>query len=258
MVKVTKKKFYMDGYLKRILDFYKKCIAKKWDIVILIDGREGSGKSTLGSTVCYYLDNTFNLNNIVYTPEQFIEAVENAEVGTAILWDEFVLAGLSTEFMSTIQRTIIKKMTTIRKKRLYIIWVIPSLFMLNPYFIERSRTLLHVYSEDGLSRGRFSIFGGSTKDKLFYIGKKKYRNYNVVMPDFRCKFTDTTNMFYNNKEYELKKDEAINSIQLEKNEPTYDNRCKSCNSAFVYMTSKGLKCRKCGHLTTNSDNDMCV
>ena len=38
---------YMDGFLKRNLDEAKRVIKKDWDMVFVIDGYEGSGKSVL-------------------------------------------------------------------------------------------------------------------------------------------------------------------------------------------------------------------
>jgi hypothetical protein len=212
MVKVTSKNYYLDGYLKENLDHLSKAVSKGWDGVVLIDGVEGSAKSTLGSACAYYLDNSFSLDRVVFSQEQFMKAVDSSKPGSAIVWDEFIMGGLSTEAMSRSQNVLIKKMTTIRKKNLYIFLIVPWFFMVRAYFaVGRSRALIHTYSPDGISRGYFQFYSYKTKKSLYLNGRKRF-NYNVVKPDFNGRFTNTFGMFWDAEEYDKKKEEAILKI----------------------------------------------
>jgi hypothetical protein len=202
MVKVTDKDYYMDGYLIQNLDHLKKAVKKNWDGLIILDGIEGAAKSTLAAACCYYLDNNYSLDNVVFTQKQFMEAVDKAKPGSAIHWDEFLLSGMSTEAMTTAQNTLIKKMTVIRKKNLYIVLLASWVFMLRIYF---------AVGPDGISRGYFSFFSYKSKKALYLNGKKRF-NYNIQRPDFRGKFTDTFGKFWDEVEYDKKKEEAILSI----------------------------------------------
>ncbi len=211
-----KQGYYLDSNLKKNIDFEIKRINKNWDSVLLIDGEEGAAKTTLGSSIAYYLSektNTkFDLNDIFYTVEQFEKWLEEQPVGSVGLWDEFVLAGLSTEALTKIQNTLIKRMTLIRRKRLIIILVVPYIFMLRRYFtIGRTRCLIHVYSQDNLKRGTFMYFSKPNKKMLYFKGIK-YWSYGVWKPDFIGQFTDTYGLFFDKDEYEKKKDSAMQSL----------------------------------------------
>ena len=81
--------YYLDGYLKSNLGALKKSVVKKnYDGFILVVGREGFGKSTLSFQMAKYLDPTFNLDHVVFTAEQFLEAVKHAKKFEAIVFDE--------------------------------------------------------------------------------------------------------------------------------------------------------------------------
>ena len=228
-IEVGGKRFYMNALLQRVLDHFLKSVKRfAWDFVILIDGIEGSGKSSVGKAVAFYLTkkfnkkNTFTNDNIVFTVEQFFEALDKAKPGSVILWDEFVLGGLSTD-MTAIQNALIKKFTLIRKKRLFIILVIPYLWMLRTYFaIGRTKMLIHVYSEDFISRGTYLVYGFNKKHQLFFQGKEGITKWRyTTKPDFRGNFLKDIvqkNFFTNDKEYEQKKDEATMSVEKHKEE----------------------------------------
>jgi hypothetical protein len=228
--------------LKVLLDHSKEAVANKWDGVALIDGLEGSGKSGLGMLSCYYVDRTFNIDRIVFTPEQFEEAVEKASVGQAILWDEFVTAGMSTDFMTEIQRTLVMKMTMIRKKRLFIFWVMPYYFLVARYFaVARSRYLLHSYTPDGISRGTFKTWNYERKKKMYFRGRKEFdyceEPYGKgTFPDF---FTTYPGVI-DEEAYELKKDEATNSTFEQETNPRMKKIMDAFKKICTFVFDKGL------------------
>jgi len=231
-----RKGFYLDQRLKDNIDNYLvKPVSKKWDGVVLITGMEGSAKSTMAQALSYYVDPSFSdtkrvvrngkeydlvipkdqsVDRIVFTQEQFMKAVDNAKKGQAIIWDEFVMGGLSTEALGKQQNELIKYMTTIRKKQLYIFMIIPSIFMLRLYFILRTRFLIHCYTPDGVKRGFFKFYSYDRKRELFVKGRK-YFSMKVAQSNFAGRFTDTTGFFTNMELYENKKDETIKSIGQE-------------------------------------------
>lgn len=211
-MKVTDKDYYMDGYLVQNLNHLKKAVKKGWDGFIMVDGIEGSAKTTLTAACSYYLDNNYNLDNVVFSPEQFNNAVDHAIPGSVIHWDEFVMGGLSTEALNKMQNILVKKMTTMRKKQLYVFLVVPWFFMMRPYFsVARSRALIHCYTPDGISRGTFRFYSYVTKKRLYFNGKKFY-NYSTQNADFYGRFTDTFGLFWDKEEYDKKKEIAIRSI----------------------------------------------
>jgi len=211
-----KKGYYMHDTLKDNLEYELKRVEKNWDSVILYDGEEGAAKTTVACANAYYLSYKaglkFDINNIVFTQSEFMKLVDIAKPKTNIVWDEFVLSGLNLEALSMLQITLIKKMTIIRKKRLIIHLIIPYMFMLTKYFaIARTRCLIHVYSNDNLTRGDFLYYNKPSKRRLYITGKK-FWEYGNTKSDFNGDFTNTFGLFFNIDEYEKRKDEATQKI----------------------------------------------
>jgi hypothetical protein len=71
----TGNEYYMDGYLKQNLDIAKKVITKDWDMLFVMDGSEGSGKSVLTMQSAYYCDSSLTLDRVVFTPLKFRKAI---------------------------------------------------------------------------------------------------------------------------------------------------------------------------------------
>lgn len=201
MVKVFEDKFpighqgiktpgmYMDGLLQQNLDILKKAVSNDWDGLIAVDGAEGSGKSCIAQQAAFYCDPTLTLDRIVFTPEQFREAVLKAEKYQAVIYDEG-FAGLSSrKTMSDTNHVIVSMLTEVRQKNLFIFIVLPSFFDMDKYVaLWRSRALLHVYA-DKFKRGFFRFYSYKKKKDLYVQGKKFY-SYKVVKPDFSGRFTN--------------------------------------------------------------------
>jgi len=150
--------FTMDGYLySNLQKIVTKAIPNKWDNVGIMFGREGVGKSSLSTQVCKTLDPNFGVHNIVFTPKQFSDAIDNAKPGTAILWDEAITGANISNHANSTSIAIISKLTMIRKKQLHIILCFPYLYMLNKYFISRCLWSIHVYAKDFDDRG-YALF----------------------------------------------------------------------------------------------------
>ena len=222
--------------MEKLITHLRLAVSKKWDGVIITDGMEGSGKTSLAIYIAHKLDPTINLNRIVFTPEQFFEAVDNAQIGEAIVWDEFVTAGLSNDFFEEAQRTLIKKMVMIRKKNLYIIWVMPYFFMLGRYFaVARSRFLMHSYTPDGIERGYWKAWNYDRKRKMYFRGKKEF-DYCIdpyltgTFEDFFTTHPDIINI----EEYEKKKEEASYNIDKKGKK---DNKEEESKIVIKYRTA---------------------
>lgn len=242
---VTDKNYYLHEKLKEELDFLNKANDKKWDVWGIIDGVEGVAKTTLATSIAYYLNYIsgaklpFGIKNVVYTADQFFEAVDTQPNKTVILWDEFVLGGLSTDAMSKIQKAIISKAVTMRKKQMFVLLLIPYVFLLRRYFaIARTRFMIHVDSPDGISRGHFKYYGYRQKKELFLRGFKSW-DYDVARYDFKGNFkTDIAmehNLFFDNNEYDKKKEKAILSASEEKASPMLELAREQRNKFFLML-----------------------
>lgn len=209
MVKVTvnNKEFYIDGYLKTNLDTAKNIIKKDWDMIFIVDGAEGSGKSVLTMQLAFYCDPTLNIERIVFTPNAFRKTIIKAKKYEAVIYDE-AYTGLSARAtMSLINRTLVSMLAEIRQKNLFVFVVMPTFFDLDKYVaLWRSRALLNVYTGDNFERGYFKFFN-KTKKKDLYINGKKFYNYGNPQANFIGRFTN----FYpvNEEEYKKKKKESL-------------------------------------------------
>ena len=185
----TDKEFYMDGYLKANLDIAKKVITKDWDMIFVVDGAEGSGKSTIAQQAAFYCDPTLEFSRVVFNARDFKRAIIHAKPYQAVIYDEAYSGLNSRAAMSFINRSLVGMLTEIRQKNLFVFIVLPCFFDLDKYVaLWRSRVLINVYTAEGFKRGRFSFYNLDKKKELYLKGKKFYE-YKLVQPNFRGTFS---------------------------------------------------------------------
>lgn len=194
-------RFYMDGYHKSNLDALKKNVKKNYDAFILYVSREGFGKTTKSCQDAVYCDPTFNLDRVVFTIEQFLEAVKNAEKYQAIVFDETMGYLSNRQTMGKFNRALIKIMSEMRSKNLFVFLNIPNFFMMDWYVgLHRTTGLVYIYK-----RGHFGSYDYPTK-KLLWLKGKKYHSYSVS-PNFIGRFVKYFPLDWD--AYEKKKQQAI-------------------------------------------------
>ena len=180
-----------------------------------------TGKSTYTQTLAAYVSNKpqLNIDNVLFSGKDLMTAIDNAPPETPIIFDEAIMDMSSQDFSSQMQKILIKKFTLIRKKRLYIFIVIPSLFMLRKYFaIFRTRAMINCVCPDGMTRGFFRFYSFSTKKKLYLKGMKEM-NMGSAKCDFSGRFVDTYGFHLDAEAYEAKKDDAIKKLTEDKDSP---------------------------------------
>lgn len=211
---------FLDPTLKYNFDnFLIKGVKHGHDGIILITGLEGTGKSTFTQQIAAYCDckQVLDLSRVVFTGRDLMKAIDVVNPETALIFDEAIMDMSSQDFATEMQKILIKKFTLIRKKRLYIFIVIPSVFMLRKYFaIFRTRAMINCYCPDGITRGYFRFYSFATKKKLYLRGYKEM-DMGVVRPDFSGTFVDTYGFFIDADAYEAKKDEAIKRLTEDDN-----------------------------------------
>ena len=211
----------MSGYLRKNLDNYVKGVmTKNTSAVFIFDGRSGLGKTTLSSQVGCYLalkiseymkrEPKFSLDDMVWTPKDFVEKLKKAKKGDIIILDEsMILSNRST--MSEMNRMVIIMMSLIRSKQIFVMFNVNSIFDLDKNLpLHRADMLVHLYAEGDkfASRGRYMVVPiAKGKLKHLYIVGKKYYDYSVA----KTAFVDHFSKFFpfNEKEYERRKQEAI-------------------------------------------------
>ena len=209
-----------DTYLKTNIDnFLIRGVNNGFDGIMVMTGLEGSGKSTFTQFLAAYCDkdHDISLDRIVFSGQELMEVIDKTAPGKAIIFDEAIMDMSSQDAGNDMQKILIKKFTLIRKKRLFIFLVIPSLFMLRKYFaIFRTRAMINTYCPDGISRGAYRFYSFQTK-KVLYLRGAKEMDMGCVDADFKGGFMDTYGFFVDPLAYEAKKDEAIKKLTQEKN-----------------------------------------
>lgn len=198
--------YHLDPRLIPYLDKIKKNIDKKdKDFVLLIDGYEGSGKSTFAQHLGRYLDNSLSLSKICMTGDEFKQAIINAKKGECVIYDEAVTGLSSGDSITRIGRLLKSMMMQMRQKNLFVIIIMPTFFELNKYAVlSRAKGLFHIYEKDG-KRGFF--VGYNRKDmKIMYLKGKKSQSY-CVRSFFIGRFVGK--YVVNEEEYRKKKEEAL-------------------------------------------------
>lgn len=220
MVKVfenTPDEYYMDGYLKTALDKARDIVKKDWDMIFLIDGYEGVGKSVKAQQLAKYCDPDFNISQITFNAKDFKTAVRDAKPYSSIIYDE-AYGGLSSKsWMNKVNQSIVEMLTEIRYKNLFIFIVLPTFFDLVKYVaLWRSRALIHIYDVD-FERGYFAFYDKDRKKNLYIKGKKFYSySSSLQKPNFIGRFT---NHYTVDKDlYKLRKKQNAERIEIQKKE----------------------------------------
>lgn len=214
-MKVTKFNYSMEDKLVDKIKFAMKRQKQKFDHLWILDGDEGYGKSTLAvGLACLIADlsnKNFNVNNIFFNIDEMTDfAVRNES--QIILWDEAALGGMGMEHQAAFQKKLVKLLMVARKKQHFWLFCIPKYYALKPYIVERAIGLLHIYSHDDITRGRYVYFNKHNKKQMFsQFQKSRIPNYSNYT--FRGRFADLTKLpLVDWEAYESKKDKAILSL----------------------------------------------
>jgi hypothetical protein len=206
----------MDGYLHQNLMAVHKIIRRDDDCVIVVDGRERSGKSVLAMQIACALDPTMTLERVTLNGKEFRLHIYQGEKYQCVILDEAMDIFYTKESQSWINKFFNKMLAKIGQKNLITILVLPSFFELDKYpALHRSRILLHVYTYHK-QRGYFSFYNYSKKLTLHILGKKFY-DYRRIRPNFKGRFTN----YYPLDEVEYRKKKADSLV--EDNDDDYMN-----------------------------------
>ncbi len=197
-----------------------KNVLQKWDLirdgglekkdedrVYIVDGRERVGKSVFALQQAKYLDPTFNINRVCFTPEEFLTAIRTSKKGQCIIFDE-AFRGLSSKAsQSKVNKKIVQAMMEVGQSNLIIFIVLPTFFLLELYAaVLRSNALFHVY-KDRTDKRAFRVFAFNKKSLLWKYGKTKGFSYRF--PKVRVKGRFFNKYAINEQAYRKKKAESL-------------------------------------------------
>ena len=244
MVKVTDKNYYMDGYLVKNLNFLCHRVEKKHDGVLILDGDERAGKSTLGKAIGYYiawkLGRKFTADDILFDIDKLFELFRTTR-NKVFVWDESALGGLGQDFAEKAQKLLIQMLMTAGKYNHVLVCIVPKFRTLRRYIADdRSLALIRVYLKNNIDRGYFMSFN-KQKKAILYNSEAKNQWHNIKC-DYYGRFVDVTGKIIDESVYEKNKDEAIMKIgQEEKKESKHEARWKEKYARTLYVICEEKK-----------------
>jgi len=89
--------------------------------IMVVSGKIGKGKTTLGVQCCSLVDPSFNMSRVCYLPHQFFKVVQTAKPGQAILIDEGGNFFKALNTMGKMGKNLGQYFQMMRAKRLFIV-----------------------------------------------------------------------------------------------------------------------------------------
>jgi len=205
--------YYIERALKEDLDWMKKLVfgGHDEDMVIIIDGRERSGKSVLALQIAAYLDPSFDSKSVCFTTASFVKFIRDNEK-RAVVFDESIVGLHASRSMERQTIFLDELLAQSGQKNLITILVVPFFFELTRRTaIGRSQFLIHVYRDASFTRGHYRVYDYKGKRKLYFLGKKLFE-YHVkgVKVNYHGHFPNIYPI--DEQDYRDKKREALNKF----------------------------------------------
>lgn len=225
------------------------------DCVVLVDGKEGSGKSVHALQIAYFLDVERDIDidkQVCYTPDEVKEAITSLKPGKAIVFDEARRGFNRRRSTEKVNIELTDLFAECRQNNLFMVVVMPSFYDMDMNIaVWRSRILIHVsyrWSDDmdkPLVRG-FARFYNEIGKKNMYCDKRTRMMYKYPYLKNEC-FDYSFPHYYvvDEQQYRKKKREAESDYRKRDNKKP---SCSFCGALDIRTTTKGLRtCRTCGH-----------
>jgi len=229
MVKVQPFDYPLENELIKKIDLMiERCTQEnpKRDAVLLIEGAEGEGKTTMSVAIGYYIkwktERKFNHTRVFPDLKEMMNFLQNTEEEIAV-WDEPALYALSGDTTTKIIKNLTRLLMMCRKKRHFIMINMTYFNKFNEYITwQRPLGMIHVYSRKNIYAGRFVYIRKANLERLWHDWRtKRIRNYkkwasrkargtfpDILNPNYKHNVLSDFNLEY----YERKKDEAIMKI----------------------------------------------
>lgn len=78
--------------MEQWLDSMRGVIRKDWDNVVLVSGKEGTGKSTLVLQLAKVLDPDFDMDRLWFHKDDFLACAKTVPRGSSVVWDEMLMS----------------------------------------------------------------------------------------------------------------------------------------------------------------------
>lgn len=173
------------------------------DLILLIAGRTGTGKSVVAMQTCKLLDPTFDISRIVYKGQDFINLANSLPKYSAIMLDESRESLATEKAFDERSKKMLDYLNEVRHRNLYIVMLMPDFWEFRTHLAtQRSHAFVHVYElenpnwnpddkrSDPMMRGYAEFYDFELKRTLYYYNKKS-RSYKGIKPSFHFDFSNT-------------------------------------------------------------------
>ena len=229
--------YHLEPRVKKNFDRWKEDVIKKdTDKVVLVDGRERSGKSLLTFQFARYIDPSFCIDRICFTPSDFLRAIRDAKKGQVVVFDEAFRGLSSKSSISKINKSVVQAMMECGQRNLILFIVLPTFFLLETYAATlRSNDLVHVFVGRSGRRG-YKVYSERLKAKLYHHGKKRGFDYSFPTTRMTGKFYNK--WVINEQEYREKKNQALMDITDGKVEELIEDDSKKYYKLIKFVREK--------------------
>lgn len=139
------------------IQLIKNRIDEDLDAIIIVEGKEGTGKSSLAVKLGYELDISFSLDNIIYSMDIATNLIYSLSPGSVIIWDEACYDMSRRDAMTKTNKQIIKMAMATRSRNLIHLVCIPHIEDLETYIAERRACYTLSVFMRGKTRGYYNI-----------------------------------------------------------------------------------------------------
>lgn len=204
---------YYDGYVANIIEIFRQRHKNKLDNVVVVTGKEGSGKSSFAIGMCHayaHLQGTeFGVDDITFSAQEFLNRATHRKNGI-ILYDEAVQGLMGAQWQNKTQQLIIQALMMARKNGNLYVLCIPSFEYLAKYVAsERTFVMFEAYMQK-YQRGFVKIFPQHMLKTMYHLAKTR-SNKKLKAPRV-ARFADHSHKVIDKDAYEAKKDAAIQRL----------------------------------------------
>jgi hypothetical protein len=217
----TQKQYAIDKRLFINLKRAEKHAKKtRGDLLILLDGIEGSGKSTIARQVAKVLWDDFSDKEILDNADAAKEKYFDERHWISFLLDESRKDLNSKDAMSFKNKDFTNFLSECRIKHKFFLLCLPSVYDIDSYIGKhRATMLIHCYVDEKTGRkGQFSFYGAKGVKKILSVPPQlRYQGHQLVRPAFIGRFSSHTPV--DTTEYERRKEanlEKYRGVKIEK------------------------------------------
>lgn len=207
-----------------------------FDYVIILDGPEGSGKSSLAMHAKMFYDGKYSLDNVIYDATDLIKIMYEAPRASFILHDEAVCDFMSRTALNKFQIRLVKAFSIAREMNHIYCLLIPNYNLLDPALKIRARYRFWVYAR-GFERGYLKVFyskrNAFTKKRPFHDERWHYRF--PMLPE------KTLRAYKEFKTTELKKKLMQLQGETEKDRRMAEDEAKGIRGVKARLIKKAMK-----------------